>query len=110
MQLQNVLYKDLRIQAFDLLSSGEYPETLIFNGGSAYCSAFYNTVYEKIIPRIDLLALKAEKTKYELSEMVRFKNTLHQMLYASDDKTNWNIDRMKWNEENLGFSNVKLKA
>lgn len=108
MEKSHVLYSDLKKEAFELLESKEVPESLIFNGGSAFCSAFYNTVYEKIIPRIDLLALKSEKTNYEKSEMVRSKNTLHQILIATKNKANWNIDRAKWNEDNLTFSNIKL--
>jgi hypothetical protein len=108
MEIAHVLYADLRKQAFELLESNDIPESLIFNGGSAFCSAFYNTVYEKIIPRIDLLAIKSEKTNYEKSEMFRSKNTLHQILIATKNKANWNIDRAKWNEDNLTFSNVKL--
>jgi hypothetical protein len=105
---ENVLYSDLRAEAFQLLSSGDIPKTLIFCEGSAYCKDFYKTTYEIIIPNIDILLDTDDLNSYHKKIMVNNKNRLSQILYALKNKDNWNIDLKKWNEQNLAFSSYKL--
>jgi hypothetical protein len=105
---ENVLYSDLRAEAFDILSSGNIPKTLIFAGGSAYCKDFYNCVYETIIPNIDKLLAKPDATAYDRKIMVNNKNRLSQLLYSIKNIDNWDVDIKEWNEQNLSFSSYKL--
>lgn len=105
---ENILYSDLRAEAFELLSTGEIPKTLIFAGGSAYCKDFYKTTYEILIANIDKLLLVEDRAYYQTRIMVNSKNRLSQLLYALKDTSNWNIDVKKWNEEQLSFSSYKL--
>jgi hypothetical protein len=104
---ENVLYSDLRAEAFQVLSSGNIPKTLIFAGGSAYCKDFYSTTYEIIIPTIDKLLDKPDATAYDRKIMVNSKNRLSQILYSLKNKDNWDIDLKIWNEQ-LAFSSYKL--
>ena len=105
---ENVLYSDLRAEAFEFLSKSDIPQTLIFAGGSAYCKDFYKTTYELLIPNIDKLLSKPETAPYERRRMVNNKNRLSQILHALKDKANWNINVKEWNEQNLAFSSYKL--
>ena len=105
---ENVLYSDLRAEAFEFLSKSDIPQTLIFAGGSAYCKDFYDTLYNKLIPNIDKLLNKPDATAYEKRIMVNNKNRLSQILYALKDESNWNIDVKRWNEEQLSFSSYKI--
>jgi hypothetical protein len=105
---ENVLYSDLRAEAFQVLSSGNIPKTLIFAGGSAYCMDFYKCVYETIIPNIDKLLAKPDATAYDRKIMVNSKNRLSQLLHAFKDKSNHDIDVNDWNDSKLSFSSYKL--
>ena len=105
---ENVLYSDLRAEAFAILATGDIPQTLIFAGGSAYCKDFYKTMYEVLIPNIDKLLVKEDATPYDRKVMVNSKNRLSQLLHALKDEKNHNIDVKEWNEQNLAFSSYKL--
>lgn len=105
---ENVLYSDLRAEAFEILSKGEIPQTLIFAGGSAYCKDFYDTLFEKLIPNIDRLLLKEDATPYDRKMMRNSKDRLSQLIFALKNKENWDIDVKEWNEQNLAFSSYKL--
>ena len=105
---ENVLYSDLRFEAFEILSKGDIPQTLIFAGGSAYCKDFYDTLYQKLIPNIDRLLLKEDATPYDRKIMRNSKNRIEQLLHALKDEKNHNIDLKIWNENNLSFSSFKL--
>jgi hypothetical protein len=105
---ENVLYSDLRAEAFEILSKGDIPKTLIFAGGSAYCKDFYATTYELLIPTIDKLLNKPDATAYDRKIMVTNKNRLSQLIYSVKNIDNWNVDIKEWNEQNLSFSSYKL--
>ena len=105
---ENVLYSDIREEAFQILATGEIPKTLIFAGGSAYCKDFYKITYELLIPNIDKLLSKPETAPYERRIMVNNKNRLSQLIFALKNKENWDIDVKEWNEQNLAFSSYKL--
>jgi hypothetical protein len=106
--IENVLYSDLRAEAFQLLSTGEIPKTLIFAGGSAYCKDFYATTYELLIPTIDKLLNKPDATAYDKKIMVNSKNRLSQLIHAFKNKSNHDIDVNDWNDSKLSFSSYKL--
>jgi hypothetical protein len=105
---ENVLYSDIRAEAFDFLAKGEIPKTLIFAGGSAYCMDFYDTLYQKLIPNIDKLLLVENRTNYQNKIMVNSKNRISQLIYSFKNKDNWDVNVEEWNGSRLLFSNYKL--
>jgi hypothetical protein len=105
---ENVLYSDIRAEAFEILATGEIPKTLIFAGGSAYCMDLYKCIYETIIPNIDMLINKPDATPYDRKMMRSSKDRLSQLIFALKNKQNWDIDVKEWNEEKLAFSSYKL--
>lgn len=105
---ENVLYSDLRAEAFEILSTGQIPKTLIFAGGAAYCMDFYDTLFEKLIPNIDRLLLKDDATPYDRKIMRNNKDRISQLLHALKDKSKWNVDVKRWNEDQLSFSSYKI--
>jgi hypothetical protein len=107
MKFENVLYKDLKVYFSELFDSGNYPQTLLFAGGSAFLRDFRNTVENIYIKFIDLKVGNVEEKSYEYAEMNRYKKRLMEIYYASKDKNNWNIDLDEWRVDNY-FHSHKL--
>jgi len=106
MQIESLLYSDIKIKLIEFRDSNKMPKTLIFAGGSAYMKNVCFTVFDILIPRIDNL-LNKKISKCEKSEMVRTKKKLVQILFALGDDMNHDIDLKVWNEQHE-FSSHKL--
>ena len=99
MESKDILYEDLKskIEVMDM------PETLIFCVGSAYCKDVKKTVFETLIPRIENL-LRKDRTGYETRDMGNAKERLFQIYVAIQDRSNWDISTMDWNEDHKFYS------
>jgi hypothetical protein len=107
MKFENVLYKDLKVYFSELFDSGNYPQTLLFAGGSAFLRDFKSTVQDIYIKYIDMNMGKVDEKTYEWAEMNRNKKRLTEIYWALKDKNNWNIDLDGWRTENY-FHSHKL--
>jgi hypothetical protein len=99
MESKDILYSDLKSK----LEVMDMPETLIFCGGSAYCKDVKKTVFEVLIPRIENL-LRKDRSQYENRDMFNAKERLFQIYVAIQDRLNWDINTIDWNEDHKFYS------
>ena len=104
---KEILYSEIKQKAFDMLENDLIPENVIFCQGSAFCFNVKKAVFDKMIPDIDSMINKKEKTSFEKKEMLRRKENLYQILIACETPSNCNINQEEWANENLSFSNSK---
>ena len=99
-----MLYSELKNSFKEIFDLGDYPQTLIFSGGSAYVRDLRDTVENIMIKQIEDNLANPNMTPYQDSENRRTKKRLMDIYMALKDKKNWDINIDLWRYEKAFYS------